>query len=324
MKNYVVVFHGGCSDGIFSAASALAGFTESIAPSKFELPTEENWNKIPQVTFVEYMYGDIFNIDDLINEHTTVYFVDVSVKDLDILSDLSSKVQEIVSLDHHDDTIEFCIKNYDKLPENYQNLNSNVRSGAWLSWNYFNPTRDRPTSIRLADDRDRWVFDDVRTEPFHEFVVMDVLSIKSIPDRLNAAFKLLREDQCKKACELGSALVNYRNSIISSLIMEIRTEKVSFRDQELTVGILTAPYVLISESCSQTLKRHSHIDLVMCMFLDVHGNYNYSFRCRKEDQDRIRVNDMASLFGGGGHKAASGASNIGQFDFASQLLKRLT
>lgn len=322
--NYVIVFHGGCSDGIFSAASALAGITESIAPRNFELPTEEFWNKIPQVTFVEYMYSDEFNIDELVNEHTTVYFVDVSIKNLEILNDLSSKVQEIISLDHHDDTIEFCIENYDKLPENYQNLNSNVRSGAWLAWNYFKPQADRPTAIHLADDRDRWVFDDVRTEAFHEFVIMDVLSIKSLSERLEVAFKLLGEEQCKKAYEKGFALVNYRNAIISSLIGNIRTEKVTFREQELTVGILTAPYMLISESCSQLMKRHSHIDFVMCMFIDVHGNYNYSFRCRKEDEDRIRVNDIASVFGGGGHKAASGASNIGQFDFAAQLLEKLS
>lgn len=320
---YVVVYHAYCSDGIFSAAATALGMARSVNPiTNLQLPTQEQWSQLPQITFVDYSFEGL-QIDHLLDKNTTLYFVDICIDDIEVIKHLCDISKQVVSLDHHDDSMAFVMNHIDELPKNFHNLNSKVRSGAWLAWEHFCSGTQMPNALKFVDDRDRWVFDLPESKPFHEYVVTNVLSQPTMQLRLEAALRVMSNTETNTAVSVGQQLIAYRDALINTLISELNIVEVVHLEQTLKCAIIHAPYPLISESCSQLMKRHSHVDIVCAVYVSNNGGFGYSFRCRKEHEDRIQVNKIAQMFGGGGHKAAAGAANIGTVDFTSQLLEKL-
>ncbi len=322
---YVVVYHSHCSDGIFSAASAILGMTLDGYPPRFdpEIISGDAWDALPMITFVEFNYYETLDIDHLLTPTTTLIFVDISLTDIAMLRKVCALSKECISLDHHEDTIEFCIKNIASLPENYRNLNQDTRAGAWLSWDFFCTEQTKPDAVKYADDRDRWVFSLPETKAFHEYVVANVLSKPTMRGRIEAAVYLLDNRRAKEAVAIGRQLIEYRDAIIAPLIKDLHLVDFTHDGKELTAAFITAPYALISESCTQLLSRHSHVNVVCAVYIGSDGTFNYSFRCRGVDEDFIQVNTIAQKFGGGGHKAAAGASNIGVVDFITTFTEKM-
>lgn len=319
--NYVIVYHAPCSDGIFSIAAALHGLSATVkSVREFRPMTDTELKHLPKITVVEHNYYNDLEIDDLIDENTTLFFVDICITDLTLLRKLCATCENVISLDHHDDSVEFAIQNIASLPENFQNLNSSVRSGAWLAWNYFvGEEVKKPKVISWVDDRDRWVFSLTESKPFHEHVIANITSLPTIQERIKAAIEHFDDRTAEKGLMLGEQLVKYRDALIAPMIKELITFPIQHNGEEYTAAVITTPYQLASEACSQLLERHHHVDIVVACSFYNNGEMSYSFRCRREDGDKIQVNKLAKKIGGGGHKAASGASGIARFDLIEAL-----
>tara|TARA_Y100001963_G_scaffold112431_1_gene155640 strand:- start:1117 stop:2094 length:978 start_codon:yes stop_codon:yes gene_type:complete len=170
-----VVYHtnpvNNCADGSLSAAIAYSHLTEAgVQPTMFEM---------------EYNNDDHFNAlleSCKDREVGTVYIVDFSLYGQQ-LKQISDCVSHVVILDHHKSAIDRLNA---KLPKNVNAILDKTRSGAMLTYDYFNnirttldqtPTKiqDYPTAIRLIGVRDMWLPDwqtnYPEAKPFHSTLI---------------------------------------------------------------------------------------------------------------------------------------------------------
>lgn len=123
-----VWFHAGCSDGFCAAVIASLKFGNKVA-----------------VTYTPVKYGEPH---PEIQPDDEVYILDFSYP-RNVLIELKGKVKNLLVLDHHKtaqadcEGLDFCKFDMSK-------------SGAMLTWEYFNPGQPVPLVVRLVQDRDLW------------------------------------------------------------------------------------------------------------------------------------------------------------------------
>jgi len=130
----VVFYHGNCYDG---TGAALA----------YQL---SNGN----ADFRPCYYGIDINTDG-IDPNTEVYFLDFVPGKGDLIN-LSLGSKQVIILDHHVTAQKILeeIKDNTKIHAVFD-MN---RSGAGITWDYFNPGKPRPALINYIEDRDLWKF----------------------------------------------------------------------------------------------------------------------------------------------------------------------
>lgn len=261
-KKILVFYHGGCTDG-FSAAW--------IAHKKFGDDAEyvtANFNEVPDV------------------KGKDIYMLDISVSDRE--EDIKKLMENnrIVLIDHH-----VTRQNLVSLiPESYFAID---RSGAMLTWEYFNPGKNPPSLITYVQDQDLWIW----KLPFGR----EVMAIVNLSDRTFDAWDKMAadlEDEKKKNSynERGKIILDYYNRICDSM-MEEGSVFVEF--EGFKVYAINVPHMFGSDMGNKLALRTNSFGIVW-------SEDDEGIRASLRSVRDFDVSKMAKKYGGGGHKNAAG------------------
>ena len=222
-----------------------------------------------------------------LGERNRVFFVDIAPSREEVI-EISQKVRGLVILDHH-------ISRYEELKDLPFYEYSSEHSGAMMAWNYlktqFESIEDEepPAILKYIEDRDIW-----------KWQLKDSEKVLAVLDSLSFNFR--KWDEFNEELEQEPDLVKFKGSTILKYCNTIKNKIVENR-HILTIKGTQVPAVntpffrseILSEICiDQPFSAGYHYD----------GEY-FVFSLRSTDEG-MDVAKIASLFGGGGHRNASG------------------
>ena len=214
-----------------------------------------------------------------------VYIADFCYK-RDILLSLKEKAKALVVLDHHKSSekdcgdLEFCTFNMN-------------HSGAYMSWAYLFPEDDVPLLIRYIEDRDLWKWELNSTES----ILSAVDSFERTFENWDMLNSYLDKEESLGWCEIksmGDGILRYKNNLISSLLRNAYETNILGK----TVPVINTPFFQSEIASELALSA----DYAAAYYFDGEA-YKFSLRSKTDGDD---VSLVASAFGGGGHKNASG------------------
>ena len=228
--------------------------------------------------YIEVQYGE--PVPEM-TDAKEIYILDFSFPK-DILYKLA-ETSKVVVLDHHKtaqadlEGVEFAIFDMNK-------------SGAQLAWEYFFPDCPEPMNIACIGDRDLWKFNIPITKTFSAGAYTYVKSYKDL-DSFSA------DDLARK----GDAILEYQSQLIESLLSNSYISVEDHGGVKYLVAKCNTP-VLQSEVGNELLNRFPTADFAWVYREDGEKVY-VSLRSKDGKQD---VSQIAKLYGGGGHRNASG------------------
>jgi len=212
-----------------------------------------------------------------------VLIVDFSYK-RDVLLEMAKSAKSILILDHHVS----AEKDLVDLPDNVEVIFDMNRSGAVLAWEHFNPNTTTPQLILHIQDRDLWQFKMKGTREIQA-------AIFSHPYDFDIWEGLLTAD-LEQFYNEGVALERKHFKDINEFI-GVAAYRAVIDGHE--VPVLNAPYFWSSDA--------GHImgagEPFAACYWDTPEGRVYSLR---SEEDGLDVSEIATKFGGGGHKHAAG------------------
>lgn len=264
----VVIYHRGCTDGFAAAWLARKVWKDAL--------------------FLAAMYGEDTGYFDLLRGKD-ILITDFSFPRAD-LERLHSISKSLLVLDHH----QTAQKDLEGLP--YCRFDNN-KSGATLTLNWVKEqgcevSNDIELLALYIEDRDLWKF----ALPDSEIIS---IAIRSYPQNFDVWDELFLDNKVpwEKLKQEGSAIQKYRKQMI-----EIHVNRASY----LTIGGYDVPVVecsnndIISEVATKLAEYHP---FAACYYF---VGDKVVFSLRSIPPDGIDVSEIAKLYGGGGHKHASG------------------
>ena len=271
----VVISHQNCADG--------AGVVEV-----FKYHNKEELDNAYEIEYLMLDYSN-FNFEELLESlrGKLVYVGDFSFNK-EQLDKLMNVVEDIVIVDHHESVLKMDIHDY---PNVHLDLS---RSGAILAWEFFYGLDTKPPYlIELIGDRDVWNFfygnhtkamqmyiSKNGHKDLHQYISTDeeVAYVKLIDDLEPYILEVEREEakHIKKAMTARPYLIH----------------GVEFVGLNITSGVSE-----ILNHASRIFSKPS-----FAFWEDENGIFQLSFRNYKDD---IAVNEIAAIYGGGGHRQAS-------------------
>ena len=264
----VVLYHNNCIDGFTSAYIAQKYFGQ------------EN----DMVEYIPINYGDgIPNLN--YNNIANLYILDFSFSQ-DEMKDLYSKINEygVILLDHHKTAKE----NLDGWLGCTIDTNE---SGASLTWKHFFGYKI-PNLVRYVKDRDLWLWE----EPGSRQISAYISSFDFTFDNWNG-IELILEHNIDLAYNEGEAILRQQKKIVKNIV-ENNSHEI-YIDNYLIRAVNSSLYQ--SEIGEEILKQFPDSPFSTIYYIDNKYTY-YSLRSRGD----FDVSDIAKLYGGGGHSAASG------------------
>jgi oligoribonuclease NrnB/cAMP/cGMP phosphodiesterase (DHH superfamily) len=254
------IYHGGCYDGYGAYMSVVHHFgTEFVEghPGKYgEAP--------PDVTGRE------------------VFIVDFSYK-RDVLIEMAKQATRIVIIDHHK-TAEADLTDLN-IPNVEVNFDM-TRSGAMMTWNYFNKEQ-APDLLLHIQDRDLWNW----KLPWTKEVM---LAVCSYPMEESVWFDLMDKPVRELMME-GCVLLRKHDIEVQKLVANAHEEG---PDKIPCVNVLP-------QYASDVLNILAEGKPYAMGFTDVGFERRFSLR---SSADGVDVSEIAKKYGGGGHKHAAGFS----------------
>lgn len=263
----LVIYHKGCLDGIAAAWVFYTHFGDALE-------------------YHEGVYGD--PIPDV--KGKLVYMLDFSYKS-DVMIEILKQAKEVIILDHH----ESAINDLATIPLEYSNLNMSYcttkNSGCIIAWNYLKSSK--PLKIlEYIQDRDLWKF--------------ELPGTKEICAALYAGeptYKLLSDLNLSRLLVIGSALVKAQESNVERIIKTCARSFV-LRDNE--GGMIPVPVVnanhMFSSDIGNALANLTDLK-IGATYYDTETHRQFSLRSIEGGPN---VAEIAAIYGGGGHKHASG------------------
>lgn len=286
MNPLFVIYHGGCDDG-FASAWAVRNHCEETGNT------------------AEYYPGVYQNAPPDVSGRDVV-MVDFSYK-RPVIQEMAKTAKSILILDHHktaaEDLLGFpaveSLEDFLKKLEAYDGDGAPVfslfdmeRSGAGISWDFFNPGRARPRFINYIEDRDLWR----RKLPS---VDLFTIALRSYPQDFDVWDDLVAGFQDKPEVAFNEAIGIER-------YYRLQVETLKKNAYECCIGskswfglAVNCPYAFASEVAGE-LADDEHVGV--CFFQLKDGRWQYSLRSRGS-QD---VSAIALEYGGGGHAKAAG------------------
>lgn len=184
----VCFYHGGCADGILSAA----------------IIKKSN----PTIECVSSAYGD--RPDPELYTGATVYISDFSFEP-EVMKDIHTKAHMLIWNDHHQTAKDKNLEMWnDKTIPGFRQMD---KSGALLTWEYINPKTPVPILVSRTSDRDLWKYEFGEEsawyhEAFDYFISdpQDVLDCPILDDQ-----HPFYEVETKKWIGTGKIIVNLKN-----------------------------------------------------------------------------------------------------------------
>lgn len=256
------IYHGNCADG-FSAACIVR---KALGKDEVDFHAGVHQDPPPDVADRE------------------VIIVDFSYK-RDILIEMAKAAKSIQILDHHASAEKDLID----LPTNVSTVFDMDRSGAIITWDYFNEGKPAPQLLKHIEDRDLWRFNLKGTREIqaclfsyeYDFDLWDSFIFSS---DINS----MRKD--------GVAIERKHFKDINEFIKVAAYQAVI---AGYNVPVLNAPYFWASDAGHIMSKG----ELFAACYWDTPDSRVYSLRSA---DDGLDISEIAVLFGGGGHKHAAG------------------
>lgn len=280
MDKPLVIYHGNCADGFTAAWLANIYFYRSHSGS-YGLP--EDW-------FVDHhgaTYGEA--PPDTTGRH--VYILDFSYP-REVMVQIGAAAASVTHIDHHKTSIDLLDGLAAEMKCPLRSVLDTSRSGAYLTSLFFWPFERPTTMVELVDDRDRWVFQDVRSRPFHA-------SLFSRPYRIGEWNRLSLT--VPEAVAEGAAIERKHMKDIAELL-DVCTY-FELIDLE-AVPCANLPYIHASDAGTLLLERFPEARFAATWFVNKDNNRVFSLRSRNGSDDDVAI--IAQKFGGGGHKHAAG------------------
>ncbi len=221
-------------------------------------------------------------------EGREVYLVDFSYK-RNVVEQMREKAARIVLIDHH----KTAIDDLAPLIESHtiESLTSLDHSGAMLAWRWFNGNlndADAPRLLHHIEDRDLWRFAlpgtrEIQANVFshpYDFAVWDTLMARPVEEMI-AEGKAIERKHHKDIAELVGVVT--RRMMIGGY----------------NVPIANLPYTLTSDAGHLLAKGEPFAGC----YWDTPDGRVFSLRSQNDGLD---VSEIAKLYGGGGHRNASG------------------
>lgn len=291
----VIITHANCFDGlgvVFSALDAL------------------DYKRYTDLDII-YVNYDNYDIDDIINrvKDAVVFIGDFSFK-LEHLNLIKESALDFFLIDHHQSAFDMATKDYSKC------IFDMTKSGAILTYEFFNNSLEEiPSLIECIGDRDVWNWYHGTTT---NAVSLYLNSVKGnlnqfINDKLSILMNphsLISSDRLDEELEPFVAVVEAEQTRINEVVEKYKPD-VFILDGVEFYGINTT-----EKSVSEILNRISSIFDKPTMSWRVENGVLYlSLRSTSDD---VRVNEIAEVYGGGGHPRASGI-NLSLDDIDLQL-----
>jgi len=217
-----------------------------------------------------------------------VFLVDFSYKK-EVLKCMLKTAASITILDHHisaEQDLSELIKSDD-----LNGLFDMNKSGAMLTWNWFNPDLPSPKLIEHIQDRDLWLFELDGTREI-------TLGLSSYPYDFNVWDKLManNSDELKLLKRDGEAIQRKLQKDIDELIESgVRRMMIG----GYNVPVLNAPSAYVSDAGNLM----SVNEPFAACYWDHPGGRSFSLRSSETGVD---VCEVAKQYGGGGHVKAAG------------------
>jgi oligoribonuclease NrnB/cAMP/cGMP phosphodiesterase (DHH superfamily) len=262
----IVYYHARCIDGFGAAWSAWRALGDEGVDYR---PFRHS----------SVSYGNI-GADDV------VYFLDCLPETQEDLKALVTLCRHIAIIDHHKTAIPI-VNSF----KHYPNLELHIdmkRSGAMMAWNYFHPDEDPPELIQYIQDVDLWNWKLEHTEAATE-------SLRTYEHDFGVWTSLMENPEM--LIDEGAALIRYKNLRIEELLSNTYLAEVG--GYQVPV-INTDSY--ISPLLNRVCKENPDYPFAAAWNRGGDGMVKWSLRSIGD----FDVSEVAAIYGGGGHKNASG------------------
>lgn len=264
--NKICIYHANCFDGLAAAFAVSLKFKNNI-----DFHPSNHGDPIPNIT------------------NKDVIMVDFSYKRNDIIS-ISEKTNSILIIDHHKTAKEELVN----LPNNVKVIFNNNKSGCVLSWEYFHPNKEIPTLLLHIQDRDLWEYKLENTKE-----IISGLNLYSNNNDIETFGEILYNISLEKLYSDGVVL-NLQH--IKNIKQHIQNSAYLDEIYGYTIPMINVPPIWSSDACHIMANMKKEYPFAACYYDD--ENYrNFSLRSL---EDGIDVSEIATFFGGGGHKHAAG------------------
>jgi|SaaInlStandDraft_4_1057021.scaffolds.fasta_scaffold09957_3 uncharacterized protein len=274
----VLIYHKGCPDGFGAATCAWLYYKQ---------------NKIHRdIEYIPCFHGD--KLPNL--EGKNVLVCDFSFK-YPVFQELVSKVKNILILDHHK-TSEADLKS---VSDDYKVFDMN-HSGVYLAWEYFFGDQEMPLFFKYIEDRDIWTKKLPLIEQFSAW-------LPTIPFEFQK-YKINTNDTyfTSQVMSIGSVLYKNNKAIIDTYTRKKFIDFTKIDGKFYLVAYVNCN-ILKSELGNNLVLEYPNLDFsVVYSHLDVQNKTIMSLRSTNYQSD---VSEVSTVFGGGGHRNASGSSFYG-------------
>jgi oligoribonuclease NrnB/cAMP/cGMP phosphodiesterase (DHH superfamily) len=288
-----VIYHDPCQDG-FSAAWVAYHYNMDRLNKKIKLiPKRINNDPIDEELYIG----------------KNVLMVDIVTDDFLLIK---SKAKNLVILDHHK-------TNQEKLAGVEFAHFDMTKSGVGLAWEYFFEGEEIPKFLACIQDRDLWTWKIPESKAFCDgfYNLMYLDDIEDYESRIQFRLKLFDELYFEKYemkttkfdsyCQIGDVLDKIKMSKIKSMVRNLDLYEVELENfPKMKMAIFNCTHDIASDLGSYAVE-HTEADFaVMWRFSHENDEYYYSLRSKDHKAD---VSKICKLFGGGGHRNASGCAS---------------
>jgi oligoribonuclease NrnB/cAMP/cGMP phosphodiesterase (DHH superfamily) len=274
----IVIYHKNCRDGFAAAWCFWTHFGNNYEYHAASYGTEPPDTYGRNVFLVDFCYG-------------------ADVMDKMCMQARITETQ-IVVLDHHKSSLEmlaeFIIPRY---PQHVINTEfcTQEKSGAGIAWDFVSIGEPRPATIDYIEDRDLWKFVYAATRPFNaalDLYPFDFEIYENIMYQENQLIEMINE---------GETILKSNHKLMKELI---RTSRRLMWIGGYPVWTINCPPMLASEACEIVYREDKH--KFVASYFDTQDFRLFSLRSNASDPDSVDVAAIANMYGGGGHKHASG------------------
>lgn len=285
-----VLYHGDCVDGFASAFSCW-------------LYNKKKGKKGKKITYIACQYQ---KQPPMLNDRN-VLMCDFSYK-YNVLKKIMKDVNKIIILDHH----QSAEKDLQQIPKENKVFDMK-HSGAYITWAYFFGEESVPLMIRYIEDNDIWKKSMQHTRQFTSYVF-------NIPKQFDQYEKLLDDNfVTNTVIPIGDGMLKQNDNYINDGIKKTAVNFILLDNHLYFVGNVNT-VILKSEIGNSFLTSNPDVNFATCYSRNEYTGETYiSLRSTNTGTD---VEEIASKFGGGGHRNAGGLTVYNADALPSILIDR--
>lgn len=268
-----IIYHGNCTDGFGCVISAEL-YRKEVNPEKQIIYYGASYAKPPP---------------DITGKN--VLICDFSYKKEEMLNIIKS-ANKVAVLDHHK-TAETELSS---IMDKYKVFNMNY-SGAYITWKYFHPTKKVPKLIEYIQDNDLWRKQLPNTLEFTAYMF-------SLPMTIEEYSKLLDDNYIEtQVLTQGSGMLRQNISNIENALKHVNLKFTEINNKIYMIGYVNSS-VLKSEIGNKIFEKYPYCNFSAVYSID--DLTNSTIFSLRSTYDRTDVSEISKIFGGGGHRNASG------------------